>query len=85
MVPYTKATMKKTTTLSRGTTLDNDKCVEQVGGNRFEMILIATIRAREIKRQQRESQKREHLFSNVTALQEIQEGKVGRDYLKRIR
>ena len=72
-------------TVSRGTLLDNDKCVEQVGGNRFEMILIATIRAREIKRQHQSSEKYEHRHSNVTALLEVQEGKLSKEYLKRIK
>jgi DNA-directed RNA polymerase omega subunit len=56
-----------------------------VGNNRFNLVLIAAHRAREIKRQQSESIKREHLYSNVTALLEIQEGKIGAEYIKRIR
>jgi DNA-directed RNA polymerase omega subunit len=71
--------------LSRGPAIDTNQCVEMVGGNRFNLVLIAAARAREIKRQHRESEKREHVHSNLTALLEIQEGKVGADYLKRIR
>lgn len=70
---------------SRGTQLNNDKCVENVGQNRFDLVLIAAERAREIKRHNRESENREHIFSTVTALLEVQEGKVGREYLKKLK
>jgi len=80
-----KVYMSKPVGLSRGPSINTDLCVENVGNNRFNLILIASHRAREIKRQQSESTKREHLYSNVTALLEIQEGKIGPEYLKRIR
>ena len=70
---------------SRGSAIDTDKCVENVGANRFDLVLIAATRAREIRRQHKESDKREHIFPNVTALEEIQSGKVGREYLKRVK
>jgi DNA-directed RNA polymerase omega subunit len=71
--------------LSRSTELDNEKCVENVGGNRFNLVLIAAERSREIKRQNKDSDKREHVYSAITALTEIQEGKIGEDYLKKIK
>ena len=71
--------------LSRGPSIDTNECVELVGGNRFNLVLIAAARAREIKRQHRESDTREHVYSNITALLEIQEGKIGAEYIKRIR
>ena len=70
--------------LSRGPGVDTEKCVAHVGG-RFDLVLIATVRAREIRRQHRESDKFEHVHSTVTALLEIQEGKIGREYLKRVK
>jgi len=70
--------------LSRGPNVDTEKCVENAGGNRFDLVLIAAARAREIKRQHRESDKREHVHSALTALEEIQAGKVGKEYLKRV-
>ena len=70
---------------SRGTGIDMDKCVESVGGNRFNLVLIAAERSREIKRQNKDSDKREHVYSSVTALTEIQEGKIGEIYLKKIK
>jgi DNA-directed RNA polymerase subunit K/omega len=77
--------MNKISGLSRGTEIDTPQCVDLSGGNRFNLVLIAAARAREIKRQHRESDKREHVYSNLTALLEIQEGKVGVEYLKRVR
>jgi len=76
--------MSKPIGISRGTDIDTDKCVDLSGGNRFNLVLIAAARAREIKRQHRESDKREHVYSNLTALLEIQSGKVGAEYLKRV-
>jgi len=76
--------MSKPIGISRGTEIDTDKCVDLSGGNRFNLVLIAAARAREIKRQHRESDKREHVYSNLTALLEIQSGKVGSEYLKRV-
>ena len=77
--------MSKPIGLSRGPAIDTNQCVDLSGGNRFNLVLIAAARAREIKRQHRESEKREHIYSNLTALLEIQEGKIGAEYLKRIR
>lgn len=53
-------------------------------GNRFDLVLIASHRVRELKRGHRST-----LVTKagpiVTALQEIEAGLVGRDYLKRLR
>ena len=72
-------------TVSRGPSLDTDKCVEQSGGNRFNLVIMAAARSREIRRQNRESDKFEHIHSNVTALLEFQAGKYDSEYLKRIK
>lgn len=52
-------------------------------GNRFDLILIASQRVRELKRgfKPKLVTKAGH---TVTALQEIEDGLVGREYLKRI-
>jgi DNA-directed RNA polymerase omega subunit len=76
--------MSKDMSNSRGTELDFDKCLDASGTDRFSMILIAAARAREIKRKNMHSVRREHIFPTVTALLEIQEGKVGKEYLKKI-
>jgi len=71
-------------TASRGTTLDTDLCVKNVE-NRFDLVIIAAIRAKELTRQHRHSERKEHINAPVTALLEIQEGKIDREYLKRVR
>ena len=75
----------KSKTLSRGPSIDTEKCVENIGGNRFDLVLIATERAREIKRQHQESDKREHVYSIISALTDIQDGSVGKEYLKKLK
>jgi DNA-directed RNA polymerase omega subunit len=60
---------------SRSSEVDIEKCVEVSGGNKFNLVLMAAQRARQIKHQNQGSQKHEHLHSNITALLEIQEGK----------
>jgi DNA-directed RNA polymerase subunit K/omega len=70
---------------SRGTLIDTEQCVVNTGANRFNLVLIAAARSREIRRQHRESESREHIFANVTALLEIQEGKIGQDYLRKVK
>lgn len=76
--------MNKTKFANRGPNINTDSCVEQIG-NRFDLVLVASERAREIRRQNRESHAHEHLHANVTALEEIQAGKVGREYLKKLK
>jgi DNA-directed RNA polymerase omega subunit len=68
--------LRKPLDLSRGTEIDMEKCVEAVGGNRFNLVLIASERARVIRRQHKESVTREHVYSIVTALDDIQRGTV---------
>ena len=70
---------------SRGPQLDLDKIVEQSGGNRFNLILMASARAREIRRQHASSEKHEHVHPSVTALLEFQDGKLGPEYIKKVR
>lgn len=62
--------------------ITSQKAAEAVG-NRFDLVLIASIRARELKR----NYKSKIVCNNgpmVTALREIEEGLVGRDYLKKV-
>lgn len=62
--------------------IDTDKCVENIG-NRFDLILVASARARELRRghAKKVSQTNGHA---ITALREIEAGHVGRDYLKKV-
>ena len=79
-----KGTKMIRTKFSRGPDVDTNKCVEMIG-NRYDLILVAAIRSREIARQHRHSEAKHHIYPGVTALLEIQNGEIGPDYLKRIR
>ena len=70
---------------SRVDELDNDKIVAMSGGNRFNLVIMAAARSREIRRQNKDSQKFEHLHSNVSALLDFQSGECGVDYIKKIK
>jgi hypothetical protein len=70
---------------SRVDELDNDKIVEMSGGNRFNLVIMAAARSREIRRQNRDSQKFEHLHSNVSALLDFQNGNCDKNYMKKIK
>ena len=56
----------------------------QAVGNRYDLILIATQRVRELRKGHQPKLKT-NSGTMVTALEEIQAGHIGRDYLKRIR
>jgi DNA-directed RNA polymerase subunit omega len=63
--------------------LTSQAAVEMVG-NRFDLVLIASIRARELKRGDMPRVPTKN-GPNVTALREIEAGKVGREYLEKMR
>jgi len=71
--------------ISRGTQLNNDACVKQAGGNRFNLVIMAAARSRELRRQNASSQKFEDVHTNVTALLEFQNGEIGPEYMKKIK
>ena len=78
--------LRKPLDLSRGPGIDTELCAINAGGNRFNLVLIASERAREIRRQNKDSDKREHVHSIVTALQEIQAGTIEpRKYLNKVK
>lgn len=52
-------------------------------GNRYDLILVASVRARELKKGHMPKVKSDNGHI-VTALREIEEGKIGIDYLKRV-
>jgi DNA-directed RNA polymerase subunit K/omega len=58
---------------SRTLQLDTEKCVRQVGNYRYDLILIAAERLRELKRQNKHSTR---YYTSVDALLDIQEGLV---------
>ena len=69
---------------SRGNQLNTEQCVENVGGNRFNLVLVAAARSREISRRNRFDENNAGVNAPVTALLEIQDGKVGIEYLKKV-
>ena len=70
--------------LSRGTEINTEQCVENVGGNRFELVIIAAARSRELARKHKHAELSTQLNAPVQALLDIQEGRIGREYLKRV-
>jgi DNA-directed RNA polymerase omega subunit len=71
--------------VSRGTTIDTEQCVENIGGNRYNLVIIASARAREIAQQNRHSVQHAHWHTPVTALLEVQNGELDLSDIKRIR
>ena len=74
--------MKKRLPASRGTEIDTRVCADKVGGSQFNLVLIAAERAREMVRQNKN--KAEFVKGTVDALLEIQEGKIGAEYLDKV-
>lgn len=74
----------KTLTDSRGTQINTDMCVDNVE-NRFDLVLIASARARELLYRHKRAGNPNQLYAPVTALLEIQNKKIGREYLKRVK
>jgi DNA-directed RNA polymerase subunit K/omega len=71
--------------LSRGPEVDTEQCVHLSGGNRFDLVIMAAIRCRELAREHRNAERGYQLNAPVTALLEFQEGKIGREYLRKVR
>jgi DNA-directed RNA polymerase subunit K/omega len=69
---------------SRTLEVDMERCVENAGG-RYDMILMASARSREISRHHKESQLTSHVLPVVTSLLELQEGRYGREYLNKVK
>ena len=65
--------------------VDTDKCVSMIG-SRFDLVLVTAIRARELKHgkgnRKMVTSPNSHI---VTALQEIEAGHVGVEYLRKVR
>ena len=71
--------------LSRSSEIDTELCVANAGGNRFNLVIMAVARSREIRRQNKDSMKFEHLHSNITALKDFQDGVIGSEYIRKVR
>jgi DNA-directed RNA polymerase subunit K/omega len=69
---------------SRGPVIDTESCVRQAGGGRYDLVLIAAQRLRELKRVHRNDTNR--YVTCVDALMEVQSGQVDiTDYLAKVR
>lgn len=63
--------------------ISSEKAVNQLG-NRYDLILVVSQRIRELRKGYKPKLATKH-GPSLTALTEIEEGLVGREYLKRIR
>ena len=62
--------------------IDTDRCVENIG-NRFDLVLVASARARELRR----GYGKKVPYNNsptITALREIEEDHIGKEYLRKV-
>jgi DNA-directed RNA polymerase omega subunit len=78
---FIKAKMKNS--LSRSSSVDTEKCVENIG-NRFDLVIAASARSREISRRNQSSNQLQHRHPVISALLDVQEGRVGKEYLKKV-
>ena len=62
--------------------IDIQRCTH-MAGNKFDLILIAAVRARELSRGSKTETDTRHKHT-VSALEEIQSGQVGRELLRRV-
>lgn len=69
--------------MSRSSAVDTEKCVENIG-NRFDLVIAASARSREISRRNRASNQLQHRHPIISALLDVQEGRIGREYLKKV-
>ena len=68
---------------SRGPVIDTERCVREARGGRYDLVLIAAQRLRELKRKHRDTPTR--YVTCVDALMDVQAGLVGlEDYLAKV-
>jgi len=65
--------------------IDIQKCVINAGNSRYDMCLMVTARAREIRHTHRSSQQPEHQRPIITALLELQNGEFDKDIILKIK
>jgi DNA-directed RNA polymerase subunit K/omega len=70
-------------TKSRGSQIDPKDCMKVTGADQFELIILAAQRAREISKEFVNSKRRGYVGSPVSALLEIQEGKIENTVISR--
>lgn len=68
---------------SRTDIIDNEQCIRQLDSGRYDLVLIAAQRLRELKRQHRDDKK---YVTCIDALKEIQDGHINAiDYLVKVK
>jgi len=65
--------------------IDMQKCVAEAGNSRYDMCLMVSARAREIRQTHRSSSAQEHQRPIITALLELQAGEFDTDIIKKIK
>jgi DNA-directed RNA polymerase subunit K/omega len=70
---------------SRTLQLDLEKCVENSGGNRYFMIVMAAARSREIASAHKKSEATHHIYPVMDSLFEFQNGVMGPEAIRKVR
>lgn len=71
---------------SRCLSVDTEKCIKHTNDNKFNLVLVAAARAKEMRRHNSGLNYAMHTGAVVTALLEVQEGKINSDeYLRKLR
>jgi DNA-directed RNA polymerase subunit K/omega len=71
---------------SRGPLFDREIAVKKMGSGMYDMILAMSARAREIRRQNKDTLDYDLRHPCVTALLELQHGKIdGQEYFKKVK
>ena len=71
--------------LSRGPQIDTDLCVANCNNNRYDLVIMASARAREIARQHRDSENPNHIYPIINALLEFQTGQIQLDSVRKVK
>lgn len=61
------------------------QCVEAMDNSRYNLVLVAAARARELVHAQKQNDWATHINAPVQALLDVQQGLVGLDYLRKVR
>ena len=64
--------------------MDVEKCVANMGNDRFMLVVVGAARVREIARLNKRSERQEHRHPVVTVLKEIEDGKLDISGIKNI-
>ena len=70
---------------SRGSTVDVEKCVANMGNNRFMLIVVGAARVRDSAYKNKHSNRVEHRHPVVTVLKEIENGELDLSGIKLMR